>query len=210
MTPKISFITAVVGAALVLAVPAFGDSWGADQHQATVHVSPDLVDRVDAARQQELSSMLDARERSFAAKSDVTTSSRRIPSATIDSGSIRRASRLPQPRSARLVTSNGCRSGSDLAAASCSPRPLPGNADDSGPPARALIRSQLALGGKVEAVGRRRLDAFCALRAEATPVLHGDERLLGAHHHSPVNSGRRFSTNASTPSRKSCVCRRSP
>ena len=28
--------------------------------------------------------------------------------------------------------------------------------------------------------------------------------------HSPVNSGRRFSTKASTPSRKSCVCRRSP
>ena len=49
MTPKISFITAVVGAALVFAVPAFGDSWGADQDQATVHVSPDLVDRVDAS-----------------------------------------------------------------------------------------------------------------------------------------------------------------
>ena len=73
MTPKISFITAVVGAALVLAVPAFGDSWGADRNQATVHVSPDLADRVAAARQQELSSMLDARERSFAAKSDATT-----------------------------------------------------------------------------------------------------------------------------------------
>ena len=31
MTPKLSFITAVVGAALVLAVPAFGDPWGADR-----------------------------------------------------------------------------------------------------------------------------------------------------------------------------------
>ena len=72
MTPKISFITAVVGAALVLAVPAFGDSWGADQNQATVRVSPDLADRVAAARQQELTSMLDARERSFAAKSEAT------------------------------------------------------------------------------------------------------------------------------------------
>ena len=72
MTPKISFITAVVGAALVLAVPAFADSWGADQNRVTVHVSPDLVDRVVAARQHELSSMLDARERSFAAKSDAT------------------------------------------------------------------------------------------------------------------------------------------
>ena len=69
MTPKISFITAIVGAALVFAVPAFGDSWGADRNQETVRVSPDLVDRAAAARQQELSSMLDARERSFAAKS---------------------------------------------------------------------------------------------------------------------------------------------
>jgi hypothetical protein len=73
MTPKISFITAVVGAALVFAVPAFGDSWGADRNQPTVHVSPDVADRVDAARQQELSSMLDARERSFAAKSAATS-----------------------------------------------------------------------------------------------------------------------------------------
>jgi hypothetical protein len=72
MTPKISFITAVVSAALVFAVPAFGDSWGADRNQATVHVSPDLVDRAVAARQQELSSTLDARERSFAAKSVAT------------------------------------------------------------------------------------------------------------------------------------------
>ena len=73
MTPKLSFITAVVGAALVFAVPAFGDPWGADRNDATVHVSPDLVDRVAAARQKELSSMLDARERSFAAKRDATT-----------------------------------------------------------------------------------------------------------------------------------------
>ena len=72
MTPKVSFIT-VVTAALVFAVPAFGDSWGTDQSQATVHVSPDFVDRIAAVRQQEMSSMLDARERSFAAKSDATT-----------------------------------------------------------------------------------------------------------------------------------------
>jgi urease accessory protein len=44
MTPKISFITAIVGAALVLAVPAFGDPWGADQNQVAVRVSPDLAD----------------------------------------------------------------------------------------------------------------------------------------------------------------------
>jgi hypothetical protein len=73
MTRRISFITALVGAALVLAVPAFGDSWGADQIGATVRVSPDLADRVAAARQQELSSMLDARERSFASKTETTS-----------------------------------------------------------------------------------------------------------------------------------------
>lgn len=72
MTPKVSFI-AVVTAALVFAVPAFGDSWGADQRQATVNVSPDFADRIAAARQQEMYSMLDARERSFAAKSNATT-----------------------------------------------------------------------------------------------------------------------------------------
>ena len=72
MTPKISFI-AVVTVALVFAVPAFGDSWGADQRQATVSVSPDLADRIAAARQQDLSSMLEARERSFAAKHAATT-----------------------------------------------------------------------------------------------------------------------------------------
>jgi hypothetical protein len=77
MTPKISFIITIVGVALVLAAPAFGDAWGADQNHATVRVSPDLADRVAAARQQELTSMLDARERSVAAKSvamTVTTS----------------------------------------------------------------------------------------------------------------------------------------
>ena len=68
MTPKISFITAVVGAALVLAVPAFADGWGADRNQAPVRVSPDLADRADSARQKELTSMLDARERSLATK----------------------------------------------------------------------------------------------------------------------------------------------
>jgi hypothetical protein len=73
MIPKISFTTAVVAAALVFAASALGDPWGADQNQATARVSPDLVDRAVAVRQLELSSMLDARERSFAAKSAATT-----------------------------------------------------------------------------------------------------------------------------------------
>ena len=67
MTRKISLITATVGAALVLGVPA---AWGNHQYgdafyraePATVHVSPDLVDRAVAAEQNRLSSMLDARE----------------------------------------------------------------------------------------------------------------------------------------------------
>jgi hypothetical protein len=49
MTPKISLITAVAGAALVLAVPAaWGDNWAADRQQ-----------------QREQASMLDARERAL-------------------------------------------------------------------------------------------------------------------------------------------------
>lgn len=72
MTPKISLITATVGAALVLGVPA---AWGNHQYgdafyraePATVRVSPDLVDRAVAAKQNELSSMLDARERALGA-----------------------------------------------------------------------------------------------------------------------------------------------
>jgi hypothetical protein len=67
MTPRISLITAVAAAALAVGVPAaFGDNWGADrQDGATVVGSPDLADRVIAARQKELATMLDARERSL-------------------------------------------------------------------------------------------------------------------------------------------------
>jgi hypothetical protein len=66
MTSKISLITAIVGAALAFAVPAaWGDRWFEDQQQAGVRVSPDLADRAIAARQSELSKMLDAREEAF-------------------------------------------------------------------------------------------------------------------------------------------------
>jgi hypothetical protein len=63
MTSKISFVTAITGAALVLAAPAWGDPWAADHYGGTVRVSPDLVDHAVAARQNELASVLDARER---------------------------------------------------------------------------------------------------------------------------------------------------
>jgi hypothetical protein len=65
MTPRITLVTAVIGAALVLAVPAFGDSWGADRTQASIRVSPDLADRVAAVKQQELFAVRDARERAL-------------------------------------------------------------------------------------------------------------------------------------------------
>ena len=67
MTRTISLITATVGAALLFAVPAYADNWGADQRGEQVHVSPDLVDRAIAAEQARLSAMLDARERSLEA-----------------------------------------------------------------------------------------------------------------------------------------------
>jgi len=81
MTVKISSATAVtiIGAALAFAVPAFGDAWGADGNRETVRVSPDLVDRVAAVRQRELWSMLDARERALAARSEATTIAARDP-----------------------------------------------------------------------------------------------------------------------------------
>ncbi len=63
MTSNISFVTAITGAALVLAAPAWGDPWATDHYGGTVRVSPDLVDHAVAARQNELASVLDARER---------------------------------------------------------------------------------------------------------------------------------------------------
>jgi hypothetical protein len=71
MTRTISFITATVGAALLFAVPAFADNWGADKAQPIteqqVRVSPDLEDRAITAERIRLERMLDARERSLGA-----------------------------------------------------------------------------------------------------------------------------------------------
>ena len=74
MTRTISLITATVGAALLFAVPAWGDNWGADQSNQPVSVSPDIVDvltakngTVDSSVSDALNqpSMLDARERAL-------------------------------------------------------------------------------------------------------------------------------------------------
>lgn len=67
MTRTISLITATVGAALLFAVPAYGDSWGLDKGREPARISPDLVDRAVAAEQARLETMLDARERSLGA-----------------------------------------------------------------------------------------------------------------------------------------------
>ena len=64
MTRTISLITATVGAALLFAVPAYGDNWGADQRSQPVgYLSPDSGDRAAALQQQKVTDMLDARER---------------------------------------------------------------------------------------------------------------------------------------------------
>ena len=73
MTRRISLIIAAAGALLVLASPAAADTWGADRNDAIVRVSPDLGDRVDAARRADLARILDARERSQAATRVKTT-----------------------------------------------------------------------------------------------------------------------------------------
>ena len=71
MTRTISLITATVGAALLFAVPAWGDNWGADKAQPTdnqqARFSPDLEDRGIAAEQNRFEAMLDAREQSLGA-----------------------------------------------------------------------------------------------------------------------------------------------
>jgi hypothetical protein len=68
MFPKITLIAAIAGAALVFAVPAYGDSWYLDVQQSTVRVSPDTADYAAAAKAKRLAAMLDARERAFVSR----------------------------------------------------------------------------------------------------------------------------------------------
>ena len=64
MTRTISLIIATVGAALLFAVPAYGDNWGADKAQPTTVSSPDWFERAAVvAIQQQKVEMLNARER---------------------------------------------------------------------------------------------------------------------------------------------------
>jgi hypothetical protein len=66
MTRTISIITATVGAALLFAVPAWGDSWGADQRRAdSGYLNPDSADRASALAQSKVADMLNGRERAL-------------------------------------------------------------------------------------------------------------------------------------------------
>ncbi len=66
MTRTISIITATVGAALLFAVPAWGDNWGADQRGAeTGYLNPDSADRATALAQSKVAEMLDRREQAL-------------------------------------------------------------------------------------------------------------------------------------------------
>ncbi len=75
MTRTISLITATVGAALLFAVPAWGDNWGGDrQDQAIVNAMAEdgFDDAVLAAKQNQVENMLNARERGFGVIDDQT------------------------------------------------------------------------------------------------------------------------------------------
>lgn len=64
MTRTISLITATVGAALLFAIPANADNWGADKQQPSTTSGPDWFERAaGVAIQKQKVEMLNARER---------------------------------------------------------------------------------------------------------------------------------------------------
>jgi hypothetical protein len=78
MTRTISLTIATVGAALLFAVPAYGDNWGSDrQDQAiiTAMAEDGFDDAVLAAKQNHLATMLNARERGLNVRQDRQNSS---------------------------------------------------------------------------------------------------------------------------------------
>jgi hypothetical protein len=80
MTRTISFITVIVGAALLLAAPAVADDWGADRRsEAMGYLNPDSADRAATLGQEQFALMLDARERSQTAKRDAQLASASSP-----------------------------------------------------------------------------------------------------------------------------------
>ena len=80
MTRTISLITIVVGAALLFAVPAFGDNWASDRRSEAVgYLNPDSADRAAAREQEQFALMLDAREQSQTAKLEAQLASAPSP-----------------------------------------------------------------------------------------------------------------------------------
>ncbi|HUG65373.1 MAG TPA: hypothetical protein VMK83_09165 [Gaiellaceae bacterium] len=80
MTRTISIITATVGAALLFAVPAWGDNWGADQRSDSLgYVNPDSADRAAALEQQKATAAIDAREAAQTAKYEARLASTPYP-----------------------------------------------------------------------------------------------------------------------------------
>jgi hypothetical protein len=80
MTRTISLITATVGTALLLVVPAFADDWASDRHSDAVgYLNPDSADRAVVLGQEQVAHMLDARERSQTAKRDAQLASASSP-----------------------------------------------------------------------------------------------------------------------------------
>lgn len=104
MTLGNSFMVAAAGAALVFAMPAAADTWGADRNEPVARVSPDLADRAEAARQADLARMLDARERSQATRVAATAP---VPESAHDDHFRLDPSGIPQPATSTV-------SGSDL------------------------------------------------------------------------------------------------
>ena len=149
MTPKISFatVTTIIGAALVFAVPAFGDAWGSDRNQETVRVSPHSVDRAAAVRQQKLSSMLDARERSLTAKSAATKSSAPAPIRDNRFRPATAATPIPATTVDSIRPIDWLQIAIGFAAGNLRDCPLRGDAGDPGPPTRPLINGHHGGGG---------------------------------------------------------------
>jgi hypothetical protein len=75
MFPKITAVIVGLVMALVVGAPAaFGQSQGSDRGQNRANptaASPDVVERAVAAKQQELSAMLDARERALGVRNEI-------------------------------------------------------------------------------------------------------------------------------------------
>ena len=136
MTRTISLITVTVGAALMLAVPAFADDWASDRRSDAVgYVNPDSADRAAALGQEQFALMLDAREESQTAKRDAQLASAPYP----DAPSSRSPRLTVDRRRARADSSTFCRSalgfgiGVLLTLAT-----LPGSPVHQGSPARTL------------------------------------------------------------------------